>query len=79
MKITSIFLAPESSKSVRTGIKSSALGCLIEMLKIDPNLAFIPFDSSGIINKIIAVIEMKPLSYRLTICFIQYVKQLFPT
>lgn len=50
MKITSIFLAPESSKSIRTGIKSSALGCLIEMLKIDPNLAFIPFDPSGKIN-----------------------------
>jgi len=42
-----LFLAPESSKSIRTGIKSSALGCLTEMLKIDPNLAFINYNLSG--------------------------------
>lgn len=52
MKITSLFLKPESSKSIRTGIKSSALGCITEMLKIDPNLAFICINSSGTTNKI---------------------------
>jgi len=46
-KITSLFLVEESSKSVRTGIKSSALGCLAEMLKINPNIVFITFNSSG--------------------------------
>lgn len=50
VKIVSIFLAPESSKSIRTGIKSSALGCLTEILKIEPNLAFINFNSLGKIN-----------------------------
>jgi hypothetical protein len=47
VKIITLFLAPESSKSTRTGIKSSALGCLTEMLKIDPNLAFMNYNSSG--------------------------------
>lgn len=47
MKITSLFLAPESSKFIRTGIKSSAFGCLTEILKIDPNLAFINSNPSG--------------------------------
>lgn len=47
VKIITLFLAPESSKSTRTGIKSSALGCLTEMLKIDPNLAFFNYNSSG--------------------------------
>jgi len=47
VKIITLFLAPESSKSIRTGIKSSALGCLTEMLKIDPNLAFIAYNSPG--------------------------------
>lgn len=52
VKITSLFLAPDLSKTVRTGIKSSALGCLTEMLKVDPNLAFINFNPSGKNNKI---------------------------
>lgn len=50
VKIMSLFLAPESSKSIRTGIKSSALGCLTEILKIEPNLAFITFNLSGKLN-----------------------------
>lgn len=56
MKITSLFLKPDSSKTIRTGIKSSALGCLTEMLKIDPNLAFICINSSGTINNIQKII-----------------------
>ncbi|XP_025420820.1 huntingtin [Sipha flava] len=55
VKITSLFLAPEVSKSIRTGIKSSALGCLTEMLKINPSLAFISVNLSGIAKTILHI------------------------
>ncbi|CAH1724958.1 unnamed protein product [Aphis gossypii] len=55
VKIITLFLAPESSKSTRTGIKSSALGCLTEMLKIDPNLAFFNYNSSDLTKTVLDV------------------------
>ncbi|XP_050533729.1 huntingtin isoform X2 [Daktulosphaira vitifoliae] len=45
-KITSMFLALDSNKPVRTGVKSSALCCLTEMIKLDPNLVLIIYNSS---------------------------------
>ncbi|XP_050429862.1 huntingtin isoform X2 [Adelges cooleyi] len=54
-KITSLFLAPDANRHVRTGVRSSALGCITEMMRIDPKLALITLDLSNTTETVLQI------------------------